>query len=408
MEDIFTLIFKTLSEWISIKSVKADSEACAPFGAGINLMLQKALSDASSMGFKVKNYDNYIGEVIFGDGDDKDGVAVLCHLDVVPEGDLSLWKFNPYTLTEESGYLYGRGVLDDKAPAVLCLYALKSLKDEGFLPSKKIKLIFGLDEESGWGCINYYNKVATMPNLGFSPDGEFPVIYAEKGILHVKYEFDLNAEILDLKGGDRANVVADFATVKVKGKNRRNFKGVCAHGSTPELGDNAIKKALLYLVKQNLFSEELYEKLFSGRLFKNVKDESGNLTFSPNVIELNKSKINLIVDVRYPVHYTYQEIEKLLRKVGNFIVVSHHYPLYQDKDSKLVKTLLNVYNNQLKVKGCPTVTGGGTYARALKNGVAFGPSFSDGCCHMPNERIKIEDLKLCFSIYKEAIKELSK
>ncbi len=409
MKDILPSIINTLSEWIAIKSVKTAPEENAPFGAGINLMLEKALADARAMGFCTKNYSGYIGEVVFGDGEDKDGVAVLCHLDVVPEGDLNLWSFPPYSLTEKDGYLYGRGVLDDKAPAVLCLYALKRLKDEGFKPSKKIKLIFGLDEESGWSCIDYYNKVATMPKMGFSPDGDFPVIYAEKGILHVKYSFNANENVETVVGGDRINVVCDSATVKLKSKRTRKFKGVSAHGSTPQKGENAIKKALNYLVKKGCFLEQDFENLFSGRLFYKIEDESGNLTFSPNVINLENGKINVWVDVRYPVHYTLNDIEKLLRKVGDFEIVSHHAPLYADKNGKLVKTLLKVYENCFNESGKPITTGGGTYARALKNGVAFGPSLKEeSCCHMPNEKISVEILKKCFDAYKQAIYELAK
>ena len=408
MQEIFNQAIKTLSEWVEIKSVKATPSEGAPFGLEIKKMLQKALLDASSLGFEVKNYDGYIGEVIYGNGDDSEGLAILCHLDVVPEGDLKRWNSPPYILTESDGYLYGRGVLDDKGAAVICLYALKSLKDEGFIPSKKIKLILGCDEESGWGCIDHYNKVAVMPKTGFSPDGEFPVLYAEKGIYHIEYNFDLNSDIEFIKGGERINVVCDKAQVKLKGKRAITFKGVSAHGSTPELGDNAIKKALKYLVKKGVFNECDYENLFSGRLFKNVKDESGILTFSPNVITIKEGKISIDVDVRYPVHYTLKEVEKLLNKVGKFKVISHHQPLYQDKNGELVTTLNSVYEKHTGVKLKPTTTGGGTYARALKNGVAFGPAnIGEECCHEPNERISKKSLEDCFYIYKEAIRRLS-
>ena len=134
-------VINTLKEWIEIKSVKSEALDGAPFGLNNKIMLEKALSDAKAMGFEVKNYDGYVGEVIFGDGNDEEGVAVLCHLDVVPEGDISLWDTPPFALTEKDGVLYGRGVVDDKGAAVICLYALKALKDEGFTPSKKIKLI---------------------------------------------------------------------------------------------------------------------------------------------------------------------------------------------------------------------------------------------------------------------------
>ena len=404
----FKNVINTLKEWIEIKSVKSEAISGAPFGVGNKIMLEKALLDAKSMGFEVKNYDGYIGEVIFGEGEDKNGVAVLCHLDVVPEGDLSLWDNPPYTLTEKDGVLYGRGVVDDKGAAVICLYALKALKDEGFIPSKKIKLILGCDEESGWGCIDHYNKVAVMPKLGFSPDGDFPVTYAEKGIYHVKFTFPISDKVEDVFGGERINVVCDKAYVKVDGENF-NFYGTSAHGSTPELGDNAIKKALALLVEKGLFNEQYYEHLFSGRLFSNVQDESGNLTFSPNVIKKVGDSVEILVDIRYPVHYTLEEIDKILNVIGRYQVIEHKKPLYADKNGTLCTTLNSVYEKHTGEKAVSQTTGGGTYARALKQGVAFGPVFEGGAvCHIPNEKIKIKDLEKCFYIYKDAIKELSK
>ena len=205
-------------------------------------------------------------------------------------------------------------MVDDKGSAVICLYALKALKDEGFIPSKKIKLIFGCDEESGWACIDHYNKVAVMPKLGFSPDGDFPVIYAEKGIYHVKFSFPLSDEVVDVFGGERINVVCDKATV-ILNNERVEFSGKSAHGSTPELGDNAIKKALKFLVDKDLFSEQIYEYLFGGRLFEKFVDESGNLTFSPNIIKKVGNRAEISVDIRHPVHYTREEVDKVLSKI---------------------------------------------------------------------------------------------
>lgn len=408
MQQEFKNVINTLREWIEIKSVKSEALEGAPFGLNNKIMLEKALADAKAMGFEVKNYDGYVGEVIFGSGDDKDGVAVLCHLDVVPEGDLSLWDTPPFTLTEKDGVLYGRGIVDDKGAAVVCLYALKALKDEGFTPSKKIKLIFGCDEESGWGCIDHYNEVAVMPKLGFSPDGDFPVTYAEKGIYHVKFTFPISDEVDDIVGGERINVVCDKASVKINGESY-SFYGTSAHGSTPELGDNAIKKALNLLVEKGLFNEQYYEHLFSGRLISCVKDESGNLTFSPNVIKKVGKNVEILVDIRYPVHYTLEEVDKILKVIGRYQIIEHKKPLYADKNGVLCKTLNSVYEKHTGEVAVSQTTGGGTYARALKFGVAFGPVFEGGAvCHIPNEKFKISHLEKCLYIYKDAIKELSK
>lgn len=409
MDKYFANAMSVLKDWIKIKSVKSESKQGAPFGENIKKMLEKALADARDLGFETKNYDNYIGEVIFGDGNDRDGLAVLCHLDVVPEGDLSLWEVEPYGAIEKDGLLFGRGVVDNKGAAAVCLFALKQLKDEGFIPSKKIKLIFGCDEESGWGCIDHYNEVAVMPKIGFSPDADFPVLYAEKGIYHIKYTFPLDKKVENICGGDRVNVVCDKCLVTLVGGSEISFSGVSAHGSTPELGDNAIKKALSYLAQKDCFSEKLVNLLFDGKLFSNFVDESGILTFSPNVIRVNGDKIELSVDIRYPVHSRLEDINEKLNEIGDFTVLEHKKPLYADKDGWLVKTLNSIYEKHTGLVAVSQTTGGGTYARALENGVAFGPVFEGGAvCHVPNEKIRIEDLKKCYLIYKDAIKELSK
>ena len=126
----FENALKTLKEWVKIESVKSSALENMPFGYNINEMVKKCVADASALGFNVINYDGYAVEVNYGEGSDEEGLSVLCHLDVVPEGDRALWETEPFTLTEKDGYLIGRGVVDDKGPAVLCLYALKELKDK--------------------------------------------------------------------------------------------------------------------------------------------------------------------------------------------------------------------------------------------------------------------------------------
>ena len=405
----FNESIKTLQKWLKIKSVKSEAVADAPFGEGVKNMLLTALKDAEALCFKTVNYDNYVGEVIFGDGEDIDGLAVLCHLDVVPEGDENLWSHKPYGADIDDGKLYSRGVEDDKGPAAVCLYALKKLKDEGFKPNRKIKLIFGCDEESGWGCIDHYKKVAVMPDEGFSPDGDFPVIYSEKGIYHIKYAFPLSPIVKSVVGGGRVNVVPDKATVEYENGRIVRFSGKTAHGSTPELGDNAVKKAVLNMVQNGAFNKEDYRNLFeNAKLFEDLVDESGALTFSPNVATSENGFIYFDVDVRYPSKTDFSVIESRLKSIGNYTVSEHKKPLFVDKNSKLVTTLNAIYNKLSGRNESPVTTGGGTYARALKNGVAFGPLPEDagGRAHMPDEFMTIDELKLCFDVYYRAIKKL--
>lgn len=172
---------KSIMESVSFDSSLAPACEGMPFGKGAADCLNHFLTLARSMGFETHNYDNYVGEVLFGEGE---AFAVLAHLDVVPAGQG--WNTDPFTGILKEGKIFGRGTMDDKGPAVASLYAMKALKDEGFRPRKTIKLIVGCNEECGWACIDHYKKVATMPEIGFSPDANFPVIYAEKGIAHVE------------------------------------------------------------------------------------------------------------------------------------------------------------------------------------------------------------------------------
>ena len=422
MDKYFDGIKENLKKIISFRSVKSEPKENAPFGKEVAEALNFYLSLAESFGFQTKNYDNYIGEVIFGEG--KEEIAILCRLDVVPEGKLSLWKYPPYSATEIDGKIYGRGATDDKGPAIVSLYCLKALKDEGFIPKKKIKLIVGSDEESGWGCINHYNEVAKMPEVGFSPDADFPVIYAEKGILFVKFFFENPLGVKYLTGGTANNMVADECRAGApyiektaeefgvkKDENGILALGKSAHGSTPHLGVNAIEKAVGYLTKIGVLDGKIDEYLFKDKLgLKNISDETGNLTFSPNKIGIENGLIAVTVDIRYPSTKKKEEILSLLDKIGDYEVLSHQNPLYNDINGELITTLLKVYNEETGKTAVPIAIGGGTYARALKFGVGFGPETDDEnfMIHQPNEYVSIKNLKMQFKIYKRAIEELTK
>ncbi|MBO5851283.1 MAG: Sapep family Mn(2+)-dependent dipeptidase, partial [Clostridia bacterium] len=339
----------------------------------------------------------------------------------------SKWIYPPYSATEVDGKIYGRGIVDDKAPAVLCLYALKELKDNGFIPSKKIKLILGCDEESGWECIEHYNKVAVMPNVGFSPDGDFPVIYAEKGIFHIEFSFEYNSRIKKLSGGERVNMVCDYATASIDllsnseietltklglkvEENTISAYGKSAHGSTPDKGDNAMKKLFYGLEKLDLIESKVYNSLFDvSSVFNEVKDETGNLTYSPDVCFISDNQIKVQVDIRYPATYSLNQISNLVSSLGNYQILHEQPPIISQKDGELVQTLLSIYNEEFEVLESPIAIGGGTYARALKQGVAFGPSFmSESVCHEPNEYMSITNMQKCYNVYLKAIKSLSK
>lgn len=411
--------FKSLFELLKIRSVKEAATFSAPFGKGVKDALIYTLSLAESLGFKTKNYDNYIGEVIWGEGKP---FGVLCHLDVVPEGDLNEWKTNPYEPTVKDGKLYARGALDDKSGAISVLYAMKALLDGGYEPKREIRLILGCDEESGWGCIEHYKKVATLPEEGISPDADFPVIYAEKGIVHITYKYRKSPDLLCIKGGERANVVcdkveaklnkvglyADYPHVLVDGDVVRTI-GVSAHGSTPEKGENAMDPMIGFLEKEGYLEKGVHDKLFKDVVgVKLLNDETGYLTFSPNVINSDDDYIYVTVDVRYPATLSHDFVMEKLAKIGDYEVKNYQEPLYSPKDSGLVKTLCDIYNEITGSVCKPIAIGGGTYARALKNGVAFGPALGEegDSIHKPNEYVTLSTLKLMNEIYLETLRRI--
>lgn len=416
MNENFDDIVRELSTLLKFNSAQAEAKEGKPFGDGCADCLNHFLNLARSFGFAVKNYDNYVGEVTFGEGKD---FAVLAHLDVVPAG--SGWSHDPFggEIDQVNQKVWGRGAMDDKGPALIALYAMKALKDEGFKPNRTIKLILGCNEETGWACIDHYNEVAVMPEEGISPDADFPVIYAEKGILHVKLQFNAeHAPFSGLVGGDRANMVCDYCEAYAPERDGLALqlgleykdgkiisRGKSAHGSTPDKGVNAIKNALEYLglgeMKRLLFAD--------GFGFANFEDETGKLTLSPNLIEQKDGKIYVTCDIRYPASYSAESVLAQFDKAGVEYTVEHEQaPLYNDVNSPMIQTLCGVYNEVTGKDLKPVAIGGGTYARALKYGAAFGPEEEgeESTIHQANEYITFEKIDKCYKIYKLALQKL--
>ena len=416
MTNYFEDIVKNLSQAVTYDSEQGEPKEGMPFGEENAKCLDFFLSLAEFMGFKTKNYDNYIGEAVWGEGKD---FAVLAHIDVVPAG--SGWTHEPFggEIDNQRKRIWGRGTMDDKGPAMIALYAMHALKEEGFKPARTIKLILGCNEETGWKCIEHYNKVATMPEEGISPDADFPVIYAEKGILQLEFAFGAESSAFkNLKGGNRPNMVCDYCEaeaaadtekLKILGLESDGCKvvsrGKSAHGSTPDKGVNAIPKLLAYLGLKDMERMLFEEKMGLDGL----KDETGPLTFSPNVIRQEGDKIFVTCDIRYPATMKKEDVLAIVGRQGvPYSVLHDQAPLYNDRDGKLIQTLLGVYNEVTGKNAQPIAIGGGTYARALKVGAAFGPEEEgeESTIHQPDEYITFEKIEKCFKIYKLALKIL--
>ncbi len=439
MEKYFDDIVRSTVELIQFDSSLKEAVDGYPFGKEAGDCLAHFLSLAEGMGFEVHNYDNYVGEVVFGQGEP---FAVLAHLDVVPAG--SGWKYPPFggVINDEpsdggvEGWkIWGRGAMDDKTPAVVCLYALKALKESGVTPKRTFKLIVGCNEEAGWKCIEHYNKVAEMPKEGFTPDADFPVIYAEKGILHFTASFPLeNAPVSALNAGERVNMVCDTASALLYRKaaeklvyyenpvagtrlsydNTTNIlkaTGKSAHGSTPEKGANALQALLCFLASFDEGCKRAYECLFDDCAgLKALADETGSLTLSPDVASFRGGVLKITSDIRFPATLGLKAVTDKLNEWGvEYSIDNYQAPLYNDPKGKLISTLTEVYNEVTGERATPIAIGGGTYARALENGCAFGPESKDeeATIHQANEYVTFDKIRLMSKVYFKALQAIA-
>jgi len=400
---------EVLKNLLKIPSVLSKKKRNMPFGENNYKALNYMLDLGKEFGLNTYNDKNYAGHIDYGTGEP---FGVLCHLDVVPEG--SGWTKPPFEGKISDQKIYGRGALDNKGPAVAVLFALKRLKDEGFVPKHTLRLILGCNEESGWKCMEHYSKSVTMPDFGFSPDSDFPVINVEKGVLHLKIQFkNTSKKLKKLNGGTRVNVVPDSASFEFDTK-LYEFKGVSAHGSKPEKGGSAIFKAfnklseLEYNKTINTINRLLVDNIDGKKLSIDFSDNaSGKLTLNFGTVELIKNKIICGVDIRFPIEYTKEQVLERLNVLNAKVEISnYHKPLFVDKDSELVKKLLSAYKKVTNLEARCLSIGGATYARALKTGVAFGPLFPKdiSTIHEADEYISIEHLQKITDIYYEALK----
>lgn len=399
---------------IQLNTVESAAAANAPFGQGNRDALDFVLQLGHKWGFTVKDLDGYAGYLEFGAG--QEVIAIIPHLDVVPAGDG--WDYPPFGGKLAGGRIYGRGAADNKGPAVAALYAFKLVRDSGLPVNKRIRLVFGCDEESGFECVKHYIQAEGLPTAGFTPDGCFPVVNAEKGIITGTFAAALPAGTPNLRftGGTAGNVVPHYAKAVFDGA-VYEASGVAAHASTPEIGDNAILKLARQLksVTAHPVLDFLTIASAAGTLGIASEDAiSGKLTYNLGVIDVDENTARLSVNIRYPVTAKAGGIISKLQQAGaayGFFFEdytdspSHYVP----EDAALVRTLLQVYSQVTGLSGRPLSMGGGTYARALGNFVAFGARFpgEPSTAHQKNEFITVEALLKATEIYASAIYQLA-
>ena len=434
VKDDFLASLKTL---ISYPSVLNEGENGTPFGQAIQDVLEKTLEIAQEMGFQTYlNPEGYYGYAEIGQGEEL--LAVLCHLDVVPAGDLEDWQTPPFEATLKDGWLIGRGVQDDKGPSLAALYAVKSLLDQGLAFTKRIRFIFGTDEETLWRCMNRYNQIEEKADLGFAPDSSFPLTYAEKGLLQVKLHGP-GWEDRPLQAGRALNVVPDKATYKgerleellpVIEQSGVNYTeetgavtvlGLSKHSKDAAEGVNAIVGLAesLSLIQPHpallFIADDVGEDATGAALFGEIKDEpSGALSFNIATLSIDEEQSEIGIDIRIPVLADKGAlVERLTEVAASYQLQYEEFdyvaPLYVPLDSPLVSTLMEVYQEETGDQTPAMSSGGATFARTMENCVAYGALFPDALQteHQANERAKLDDLYRAMEIYAETIRQLA-
>jgi len=447
-----------LTTLVGIDSARDDSKATTdyPLGPGPAKALIAFLGLAERDGFKVKNLDNLVGYVEFGEGDET--LAILGHADTMPGG--KGWHTDPFTLTKKDGNLYGRGTSDDKGPALAAYYGLKMMKDQGIKPTKKIRFIIGTDEESDWTGMHHYLDLEPAPTLGFSPDAEFPLINGEKGNVTFESHFaganggsvtlrEFDAGLREnmvprdaeatVETADADQLVADFKTfldqAPVTGTVEADAAGLhfqvigkAAHGMEPKNGINAGTYLASFLTAYDfggdaedflaLLANQLHDDSRAHKLGIAFNDKiMGDLTMNVGIMTFTADKGGLInTNFRYPTGIGAAEILVGLQKATEMMNVEikqgrEMVPHYVDPSDPIVTTLMDVYRQQTgDLDAQPEVVGGGTYGRLMKRGVAFGALFpgTKDTMHQADEFQPEDDLIKAMSIYGQATYELTK
>ncbi|MEE0451784.1 Sapep family Mn(2+)-dependent dipeptidase [Peptacetobacter sp.] len=423
-------MIESIKAAVRINSVMDENTATEsmPFGKGVDESLRKTLEIAESLGFKTVYKDGYYGYAEVGEGEEL--IGILGHIDVVPIGDESKWKFPPFSATEEDGYIYGRGTQDDKGPTIAAMYAVKALLDAGVKFGKRVRFIIGGDEENLWRCIAKYTENGEeIPSMGFTPDSSFPVTNAEKSLvqfyLRGKGSKDLSLNIsgaLNAVPGV-ANYTGELADKLAEKLDELKFEyekdgesitviGKRVHAASADKGVNAIErlcKALYEIgVKDDVvrFVAELSDSVGSKILPNCVDEVSGTLTLNLGELIINEKESKIGFDSRVPVKFTIEDLENAVKEnAANYGLEFEEFDrlksLYVPADSELIKTLVSVYEQETGLEGTPKSSGGATYAKALDNCVAFGAMFpfDEKTEHQENERVNIKNMIKATEIY---------
>ncbi|MBX0316626.1 dipeptidase PepV [Planococcus glaciei] len=441
-------IIEELQSLIAIPSVLSeDATPEAPFGTEVKRALQWFMDKGQERGYRVKNVANVAAHLEIGEGEGL--LGILGHVDVVPAG--AGWTKEPFGGEVEGGNLYGRGSIDDKGPTIAAWTALNMVKEAGFEFDKRIRLIIGTDEESGFRCVDRYFETEEMPTIAFAPDADFPIINAEKGIASLvfsKKEWTQPDALQSFASGKRTNMVPDLAEAIVDGSladwqtqfdefcSKHKVAGTCeqmqegvklvvhgksAHAMEPDDGVNAGILLAVFLKGQlagdgkgfTAFVADNFYNDSRGRRFglDYTDDISGDTTFNAGILKFEQDKLATVeVSMRYSISYPFEEkMADAKTDAFSMEIRSNSTPHWVDENDPFIRTLQNAYEKQTGNTADLLSIGGGTYARVLQKGVAFGMLFpgEKDVAHQADEFVDIDNLIKATAIYAEAIYQLA-
>ena len=402
VEENTEAIKRDIARLVAINSVEGEPSEDAPFGPGPRDALKLGLQIARELGLGAVDCEGRIGYAALGEGEKY--LATITHLDVVPVADG--WTGDPFVMREKDGWLLGRGVLDDKGPSVLCLYALKYLKEKEIPLRYPIRALLGANEETGMADVTYYLENYPAPVFCFSPDADFPLVNGEKGIFHGTLRSRVALDkIVDIHGGVAANAIPQKAEALVKaealcsegrvtaepvgeGLWKLTAEGVAGHASMPEGTVNAIGVLVDYLLANKVCSgneEKLLELLAALHRHTDgsglgVQADDGlfkPLTIVGGLIGVENGVLFQSLDSRYPTNTSGAQIAAgIQEKAGDLATVTLERdaaPFYMPLDNPAIQACIGAYNAVTGENAEPFTIGGGTYARDFPNAVSFGP-----------------------------------
>lgn len=433
---------EVLARLIKIRSVRGEPEEGAPYGLGPKAALIEALAICEEYGFKSKIYSDRMGMAELKPGAESE-IDILCHLDVVHEG--SGWDFDPFTLSEKDGELFGRGVTDDKGPFVMALFAMRLIRDLGLPIKGNARLIFGTDEECGSSDLPYFYGVEKAAKRTFTPDTGFPVYNVEKGRLTSEIRKSFLSEpyaedIISISVGNTQNRVPEegeavfnfclsrdqrekLSAMAADRKLELSFedksvklRGKSAHAAEPYLGRNTLSGLLELLAALELKTPACEALLELSRLFpygehdgsslglKAYDEVSGHLTVCPSILRFDGKTLTLRSDARLPLAVSRDDEKsyvKLVESRGFMIETNFADAHCTPTESEFVQNLIASYEFYTGLRGEALATGGGTYVHGIEGGVGFGPGRPgyDARIHGANERLNLNDSMSAIKIF---------